>query len=332
MPFWVRGWRDDDVAPIVDTLRRLSLDGTIRMVPQIAQHADLRLVPDAARRSGGTATARSPTSVIDHIARELEVGRWMMRAALYGDEPVVDHRFAKVKAAFEAIPGVEVWGTKTTPDEAAGMPHPAERIQGGVPDLDDELHDRLVRRRGGRRARRLLAGRADDRARTRWRVRDLMRGLIEGKANLDYLGAMLAINARSFIHVTMVMFDTANEPQVRGAYDTCKLLVREAAKHGYGEYRAHLDFMDLARRAVSASATTPSAASTRRSRTRSTPTASSRPASRGSGRRRCATGAGCAMRERRGGRPHPAAPTGVRRLHAPSRGRCMHRPPRRPIV
>ena len=44
----------------------------------------------------------------------------------------------------------------------------------------------------------------------------------------------------------MVIFDTQNEAQARGAYDTCKLLVREAAKHGYGEYRAHLDFMDLA--------------------------------------------------------------------------------------
>ena len=33
-------------------------------------------------------------------------------------------------------------------------------------------------------------------------VRDLMRGLIEGSAKLDYLGAMLPINARSFIHVT----------------------------------------------------------------------------------------------------------------------------------
>jgi hypothetical protein len=32
----------------------------------------------------------------------------------------------------------------------------------------------------------------------------------------------------------------------RGAYETSKLLVQEAAKQGYGEYRAHLDFMDLA--------------------------------------------------------------------------------------
>ena len=46
--------------------------------------------------------------------------------------------------------------------------------------------------------------------------------------------------------MTLVIFDTQNELQARGAYDTCKLLVREAAKQGYGEYRAHLDFMDLA--------------------------------------------------------------------------------------
>jgi 4-cresol dehydrogenase (hydroxylating) len=74
----------------------------------------------------------------------------------------------------------------------------------------------------------------------------LLRDRIEKKANLDYLAALLPINARCFIHITMVIFDTKNEQQVRGAYDTCKLLVREAGEQGYGEYRAHLDFMDLA--------------------------------------------------------------------------------------
>jgi 4-cresol dehydrogenase (hydroxylating) len=73
-----------------------------------------------------------------------------------------------------------------------------------------------------------------------------MRGLIEDRAKLDYLGALLMVNARTFIHITMVLFDTTNERQVRGAYETSKLLVREAAERGYGEYRAHLDFMDLA--------------------------------------------------------------------------------------
>ena len=44
----------------------------------------------------------------------------------------------------------------------------------------------------------------------------------------------------------MVIFDIADETQVRDAYDVCNRLVLEAAKRGYGEYRAHLDFMDLA--------------------------------------------------------------------------------------
>jgi 4-cresol dehydrogenase (hydroxylating) len=44
----------------------------------------------------------------------------------------------------------------------------------------------------------------------------------------------------------MVIFDTKVEAQIRRSYDTAQLLVEEAAKHGYGEYRAHLDFMDLA--------------------------------------------------------------------------------------
>jgi len=46
--------------------------------------------------------------------------------------------------------------------------------------------------------------------------------------------------------VAMVIFDTKQEAQVRAAYDVAKRLVRDAAKLGYGEYRAHLDFMDLA--------------------------------------------------------------------------------------
>ena len=76
-------------------------------------------------------------------------------------------------------------------------------------------------------------------------LRDLLRGMVEG-AGLDYIAGLLPINARSFIHITMVIFDTKDEAQSRAAYDVSRRLVVEAAKLGYGEYRAHLDFMDLA--------------------------------------------------------------------------------------
>ena len=243
MPFWVRVWNDDDLGAVVETLRKLSLDDTIRMVPQIANSlifAAFTTHRDEWYQGDGPI----PNEIIDKVARELEVGRWMMRAALYGDEAVVDHRFAKVKAAFEQIPGAEVWGTKTTPEEAPNLAHPAERIQGGVPDLEMNF---MTGWYGGESGGHVgFSPVAPMTGKDALAVRDLMRGYFENEAKLDYLGALLGTNARSFIHITMVMFDTANEAQVRGAYDTCKLIVKEAAKQGYGEYRAHLDFMDIA--------------------------------------------------------------------------------------
>ena len=135
MPFWVRAWNDDDLGAMVDTLRQLSLDDTIRMVPQIANSLIFAAFMTH-RDQWYDGDGPIPEPIIEKIARELEVGRWMMRGALYGDEVVVDHRFAKLKAAFEQIPGAEVWGTKTTPENAPNLGHPAERVQGGVPDLE----------------------------------------------------------------------------------------------------------------------------------------------------------------------------------------------------
>jgi 4-cresol dehydrogenase (hydroxylating) len=56
---------------------------------------------------------------------------------------------------------------------------------------------------------------------------------------------VIVVGRRSMIHIGLVVFDTTNEAQARAAYAACKSLVAPAAKLGYGEYRVHLDFMDL---------------------------------------------------------------------------------------
>jgi 4-cresol dehydrogenase (hydroxylating) flavoprotein subunit len=74
-----------------------------------------------------------------------------------------------------------------------------------------------------------------------------LRNLVRDKlaaAGLDYSGVIIA-SRRFMIHVCLVVFDTKNETQARGAYEACKGIVEPATKLGYGEYRAHLDFMDL---------------------------------------------------------------------------------------
>jgi 4-cresol dehydrogenase (hydroxylating) len=243
MPCWLRVWKDDDLGPLVDTLRTLLLDRTLEGVPSFYNTLALASVLSS-RSQWYDGEDPIPDSVIDTIARELELGRWIMRFALYGDEPVVDHRFAKIKQAFEQIPGAEVWGAKHAPGEVAKLEHPADLIQAGVPNLG---WNTMTAWYGGEEGGHIgFSPVAPLTSRDAIPLRNLLRGLVEQEAGLDYIVGNLAINARSSIHVTMVLFDTKNEAQVRRAYDTSKLLVREAAKQGYGEYRAHLDFMDLA--------------------------------------------------------------------------------------
>ncbi len=241
MPFWVRVWNDDDLGPLVDTLRTLMLDDTIRMVPQVLNTVAYGSV-FTTRAEWWTGEGPIPDDVLDKLARGLDVGRWLMRAALYGDEAVVDHRFAKVKEAFGRI-GADVWGTKVAPEDIPSLENPAERVQGGVPSLDINA---MTAWYGGEEGGHIgFSPIAPLTGRDAIALRDLLRGMIE-EAGLDYIVGMLPINARSFAHITMIIFDTKNERQARAAYDVARRLVRDAAKLGYGEYRAHLDFMDLA--------------------------------------------------------------------------------------
>ena len=133
MPCWLRVWKDDDLGPLVDTLRTLLLDRTIEGVPSFYNTLALASVLSS-RQQWYEGEDPIPDPVIDTIARELELGRWIMRFALYGDEPVVDHRFAKIKQAFERIPGAEVWGAKHAPGEVATLEHPADLIQARRPE------------------------------------------------------------------------------------------------------------------------------------------------------------------------------------------------------
>jgi 4-cresol dehydrogenase (hydroxylating) len=243
MPLWLRVWKDDDLGPVVDTLRELMLDRTIENVPQIWNTIAFASVLSS-RSAWYEGEEPIPDARIDEMARELEVGRWMMRFALYGDESVVDLRFKKVKEAFEQIPGAEVWGTKYEPEQFPHIENAIERVQAGVPSLDlNQMTGWYGGEQGGHIG---FSPVAPLTGRDALALRDLLRGMIEQQAGLDYMAALIPTNGRSFVHVTLVIFDTQNEVQARGAYDTCKLLVREAAKQGYGEYRAHLDFMDLA--------------------------------------------------------------------------------------
>jgi 4-cresol dehydrogenase (hydroxylating) flavoprotein subunit len=243
MPCWLRVWNEDDLGQVLDTLRAFRLDRTIEGVPSI--YNTLVLGSVLTRRSqwyeGGDPM---PDEVIDKIARELETGRWCMRFALYGDEAVVDHNFRKVKDAFERIPGADVRGQKVAPEDIPNLENPGDRTGGGVPSLDwNHMTGWYGGEEGGHIGFSPVAAMTSSEG---LKVHRLLRGLVEERAGLDYIAGLLAINSRTFVNVVMMIFDTKDEAQVRRSYDAARLLVQEASKEGFGEYRAHLDFMDVA--------------------------------------------------------------------------------------
>src|SRR5215207_1106666 len=218
------------------------LDGTVRMVPQIVNTVLLSAVYSS-RELWWQEEGPIPDEILDKMGRELEIGRWMMRFALYEDEAVADYKFKKIKQAFGSIPGAEVWGEKHSPEEIPELENPVERVQGGVPSMDlNQMTAWYGGEEGGHVGFSPVAPLTGHDAVA---LRDLLRRMIEA-AGLDYMAALIPISARSFIHVTLIIFDTKHEAQTRAAYDVAKRLVRDAATLGYGEYRAHLDFMDLA--------------------------------------------------------------------------------------
>ena len=243
MPLTLRVWNDDDLGPLIDTVRELMLDGTIRMMPQVVNTLRVASLV-AGREHWHPGDGSIPDEVIARMARELDAGRWMMRFALFDDEAVVDHRFAKIRTAFEkAIPGCEVWGTKHSPGEIAALENPSEVVGGGVPNLAFNAQTAWYGGEDGGHVGFSPIGplTGEDAI----AIRDLMRSAVE-EAGLDYMGAFLPLTARAFVHVTLILFDTKSEQQARTAYDVALRLVEEAARHGYGEYRAHLDAMDVA--------------------------------------------------------------------------------------
>jgi 4-cresol dehydrogenase (hydroxylating) len=242
MPLWLRAPKDDDLGALVDTLRRLMLDGTIRMVPQIGNVVGAASVMSK-RTDWWDGDGAIPEATLQRMADELGCGRWTMRFALYGDEAVVDHRFAKIKDAFEtAIPGGAVWGTKHGP-EAWPTLDAHEQVQAGIPNLGINA---MTAWYGGEEGGHVgFSPVAPLTGRDALAVRDLMRPMME-EAGLDYFAGICPINARSFAHVTLILFDLKDQVQSEQAYALSRRLVEEAGRRGYGEYRAHIDFMDLA--------------------------------------------------------------------------------------
>ncbi|MDP6182772.1 MAG: FAD-linked oxidase C-terminal domain-containing protein, partial [Gammaproteobacteria bacterium] len=60
----------------------------------------------------------------------------------------------------------------------------------------------------------------------------------------DYIGEFL-VGWRDMHHILMLVFDRNDEEQKRAVKALFRVLVEEATRQGYGEYRTHIEYMDM---------------------------------------------------------------------------------------
>jgi 4-cresol dehydrogenase (hydroxylating) flavoprotein subunit len=228
---------DGDLEAVIDTLRRLRLNGVLEGVPAI--YAPVRAASMAI--DGPVIPPRLLSEEeIQALADRTGLGRWTVRAAIWGPADIAEGRLAAIRQAWGEIPGSKLIADSVyTPREYAKITAAPEKIQAGIPTM--QLIEQTPPELGhigfspivpltGTEVRRVI---------------EHIRGRL-AEVGINYSGGIFVINERSCLAVTGIQFEVNDTDRVRRAFDVSKRMVRELGAMGYGEYRAHLDFMDLA--------------------------------------------------------------------------------------
>lgn len=242
--FYLTGWvtiDDDEQLPdLLEAVRPLMIDRTIPNYPTVFT-ASGALAVVGKRTDFYDGEGPIPFEISKAIVSSIpNLGLWNLRFALYGRENVVDAQFENITRALEHIPGIDITGTKMRGDEID--PESLDqggKVQAGIPDMQMLNTSSWAGGEGGHIGFSTVLPLTGRDGRT---ITDLVRPASE-HAGFDYIGGFM-LRERSMIHVTLMVYDTADEPAAARARDLCGELVATSAAMGYGEYRAHLSNMD----------------------------------------------------------------------------------------
>ncbi|QCP49949.1 FAD-binding oxidoreductase [Trinickia violacea] len=231
--------RDEaDLEAIVETLRPLRLDETIRH-HAVIEGGIRRAASVSPRSQWYDGAGAMPESAVAAMLDKLGVGRWNLHFALYGAPELLDVRYAMVQRAFARIRGARITAAKYAGDAEPGGG--ANRNLAGIPSMSAF---RMLDWRGGAGAH------VDFSPICPFTGRDAMRQYTLAKARMaeygfDYYGGFTA-GERHLHHIAAVIFDRNDARQTDAAGDALRSLMSDAHAAGYGEYRAHLAYMDFA--------------------------------------------------------------------------------------
>jgi 4-cresol dehydrogenase (hydroxylating) flavoprotein subunit len=230
---------DADLESIVETLRPLKLDDTIQS-NAVIESAVRWAAGLSARKQWYDGSGVMPDAAIDTMTRKLGIGRWNLRFCLYGHEALVKARRDVIHQRFSSIPDADLIDMPYT-DAAVEPKGGGDRSQVGIPNLDAF---NLLNWRGGSGAHIDFSPVCPPTGRDAMRQYRMTRERA-AQYGFDYYGGF-TVGQRSMHHIFAAIFNRDDAAQTRGAGDLLKALINDFGAAGYGQYRTHLAFMDLA--------------------------------------------------------------------------------------
>jgi len=235
----IAAFGEDDLAPLIDTLRPFKLDGTI---PGTVSTADVTGVASfiAPRAHWVEGRGPLPADFTERLMREFGLGRWNMQFPLYGSRGVLAARVAEVRAAFEhAIPGARVSIAEYDGDTPADEVPEMHRTRGGIPGMYVERMPYWWGGRGGHIAVTPVSPITGEDA---LRLNRIVKRRFD-EFGADWFSVFCGLG-RHMLNIAQIMYDRDDAEQVARSRELARVLIRDLAAEGYGEYRAHLALMD----------------------------------------------------------------------------------------
>jgi 4-cresol dehydrogenase (hydroxylating) len=217
---WVRFVGHETLGPVVDTLRKLMLDGVVRNLPMFSRGLDFDENGRGHLTPGGDG--------------------WSARFALYGRADLVEVSWSIVEDAFRDVEGATLARRDFDGSDLEGPSNHDERVQRGIPDMD--LLDSTMLPFGADTAHLDLSPLGTALGSDAVRLEKLLSELDQRFGRVSVGGILLT--PRSALHITTTFYDPRDRQMTASVFDTYGSMVDALADEGYLPYRTNLQNMD----------------------------------------------------------------------------------------
>ena len=235
--------RESDLERIVDITGRLRREDIVQNTAVLSNA--VRLISRVgAREKWFRGDGAAPESAVQGKLREMGLGAWNLRFAIYGPEELADVRLEIAKKAFAAIPGARFeskkWDVRAHKPEEFTAAIGSESVQAGVPSL---FALEVLKYRGADGGHigfsPILAPSGKEAA----KLANLV-GRLCHEHGFDYYGGF-SFGFRHLWSVMMILYDKKSDEHRVQVDRLFRRLVKDAGELGFAEYRAHVKYMDL---------------------------------------------------------------------------------------